>query len=295
LTLRFVLSVFEQTEISMPESVRSFCLALLQSPTLEEKLRAPVREDGSRLLDDAPGPPVYVDSPARCDAILLQKGSDRLPKLRELSDPHARAICLERFAHHELCAVELFAWALLAFPETPPAFRRGLLQALGEEQLHLRLYLERLTALNHVFGSQPLSDYLWQHPARILASPNPPAAFLCAMGLTFEQANLDYSLLYRDAFRQAGDEPSAQVLQKVHDDEIRHVKLAAHWLRVLAPHPADDVGRYMTHTPFPLSPVRAKARRFDVAARRRAGLSEELIRFVRDARPSHQPREAGKR
>lgn len=277
----------------MSETVRSFCLSILESPALEAKLQAPVGANGARLPDDDPGPAVFIAAPARSASIWLQKGSDRLPKLRELVHPHARAVCLERFAHHELCAVELFAWALLAFPESPAAFRRGLLQALQEEQLHLRLYLERLSALNHVFGSQPLSDYLWQHPARILVSPNPPAAFLCAMGLTFEQANLDYSLLYRDAFRQAGDEESARVLQRVHDDEIRHVKLAAHWLRVLAPNHENDVERYVDHTPFPLSPVRAKARRFDVAARRRAGLSEELIRFVQNARPTHQPSEAG--
>lgn len=272
-------------------SVRSFCLAILENPDLEAKLVSPQHADGSRLSDEDPGAPIFIESPARSPDIALRKGSDRLPKLRELVVPQARAICLERFAHHELCAVELFAWALLAFPDTPTAFRRGLLQALQEEQLHLRLYLERLQALGHAFGSQPLSDYLWQHPARILESPNPPAAFLCAMGLTFEQANLDYSLLYRDAFRNAGDEESARVLQRVHDDEIRHVKLAAHWLRVLAPDHGDDVERYREHTPFPLSPVRAKARRFDIAARRRAGLSEEMIRFVQQARPTHQPQD----
>lgn len=274
-------------------SVREFCLSILENPALEAKLVSPQQADGSRLVDDQPGPPLYIETPARTADIRLQKGSDRLPKLRELVAPQARATCLERFAHHELCAVELFAWALLAFPDTPAAFRRGLLQALQEEQLHLRLYLGRLSALGHSFGSQPLSDYLWQHPARIRVSPNPPAAFLCAMGLTFEQANLDYSLLYRDAFRDAGDEESAQVLQRVHDDEVRHVKLAAHWLRILAPEHDGDVERYQTHTPFPLSPVRAKARRFDVAARRRAGLSEEMIRYVQQARPTHQPQKSG--
>jgi len=33
-------------------------------------------------------------------------------------------------ANHELQAIELFAWAVLAFPDTPIAFRRGLIAIL---------------------------------------------------------------------------------------------------------------------------------------------------------------------
>ncbi len=50
------------------------------------------------------------------------------------------------------------------------------------------------------------------------------------MGLTLEQANLDFTLTYRDGFAEAGDLESAAVCQTVHDDEIAHVALAARWL-----------------------------------------------------------------
>ena len=96
-----------------------------------------------------------------------------------------------------------------------------------------------------------------------------PQAFLCAMGLTLEQANLDFSLVYRDAFRAAGDEESARACERVHEDEIRHVALASRWLRALSPE-EEEVDRYLAAVPFPLSAARAKARRFDAAARRRA-------------------------
>ena len=104
------------------------------------------------------------------------------------------------------------------------------------------------------------------------------------MGLTLEQANLDFTLTYRDGFREAGDDASARVCQAVHDDEVGHVRLAAEWLARFAPPDASQSEWYAEAVPFPLSASRAKGRRFDVAARRRAGLSEGLIETVRTAR-----------
>jgi uncharacterized ferritin-like protein (DUF455 family) len=266
----------------MPATVREFCLHLLQSGDLASKLAPPRTPDGGKLDDSEPGPAVFVEAPAREPALALHKGAGRLPKLSELADPAARVSTLARFAHHELMAVELFAWALLRWPELPASLRRGFLQALAEEQTHLGLYLDRLAAHGARLGDEPLSDYFWQHVPAIDAGG--PQAFLAAMGLTLEQANLDFTLLYRDAFRTAGDEETARVLQRVHDDEIGHVRLAAVWMRRLAG-TSDEVSAYAEAVPFPLSAARAKARRFDVKARRRAGLSEAFIEWVRAAKP----------
>jgi uncharacterized ferritin-like protein (DUF455 family) len=103
------------------------------------------------------------------------------------------------------------------------------------------------------------------------------------MGLTLEQANLDFTLMYRDAFRAAGDDATADVIQRVHDDEIGHVKLATTWLKRLTN--SDDVDAYNANAPFPFSLARAKGRRFDVAARKKAALSDEMIDAVRAAKP----------
>ncbi len=266
----------------MSLTVREFCLHVLQSGDLASKMAPPRAPDGSRLDDSAPGPALLVEAPAREPRLALHKGAGRLPKLSELGDPAARVTTLARFAHHELMAVELFAWALLRWPDLPAPLRRGLLQALAEEQTHLQLYLDRLAAHGAQLGDDPLSDYFWQHVPAMDAGG--PRAFLAAMGLTLEQANLDFTLLYRDAFRTAGDEETARVLQRVHDDEIGHVALAAVWMRKLAG-TEDEVAAYAESIPFPLSAARAKARRFDVKARRKAGLSEPFIEWVRAARP----------
>ena len=117
----------------------------------------------------------------------------------------------------------------------------------------------------------------------IARSPHGPRAFLCAMGLTLEQANLDFAAAYRDAFRASGDERSAQVCDAVQHDEVRHVALAARWLRKLAPG-RSDLEAYTEAVPFPFAATRAKGRRFDAEARQRAGLSPEFIEAVRTAR-----------
>jgi uncharacterized ferritin-like protein (DUF455 family) len=192
--------------------------------------------------------------------------------------------------------VELFAWALLRWPKLPRSLRRGLLSALVDEQRHCRLYLARLEALGGHFDSDDHSDYFWQLVPAIAASPAGPRAFLAAVGLTLEQANLDFTLSYRDAFAEAGDHESARVCQIVHDEEIAHVALAARWMKRLAELDSSgssdsketDLDRYLAAVPFPLGPARAKGRHFEVAPRRRAGLSDALIEHVRHARSSQE-------
>jgi uncharacterized ferritin-like protein (DUF455 family) len=268
--------------------VRGFCLRLLTRGDLATKLAPPENADGSELSDAEPGPALAIDRPVRAAGLELVTGSAPLPRPGELGLPAARARCLARFAHHELMAAELFAWALLRWPELPSALRRGWLAALRDEQKHCALYLERLHALGSRLEAHDLSDYFWKHAPAIAASPHGPRAFLSAMGLTLEQANLDFSLLYRDAFREAGDEASARACQIVHDDELRHVALAAHWLERLSEPGRSETERYSESVPFPLSAARAKGRRFDVAARRRAGLGDEFIDHVRAARSTQE-------
>jgi uncharacterized ferritin-like protein (DUF455 family) len=276
---------------SPANSVHEFCRRVLRSGNIEDKLAAPLGEGGLPLADP-PEPALALDRPVRDSGLALHEGAERLPSPGALHDPAARAECLARFANHELMAVELFAWALLRWPALPAALRRSWLGVLSEEQEHCRLYLARLSAHGSRIEDHSLSGYFWRQAPAIAASPHGPKAFLCAMGLTLEQANLDFSLTYRDAFRDVGDEESARVCQRVHDDEVQHVRLAAIWLERLsakdasgAP-PTRDIDLYLEAVPFPMSPARAKGRRFDVPARRRAGLSEAFIEQVRSARSS---------
>ena len=270
-------------------TVSEFAHHILQSGSLQEKLRKPIQADGKPLEFDV-GPPIFVDLPTRDDVLLMREGNERLPKLKVLRDVHARALCLERFCGHELQAIELFAWALLAFPLAPTPLRRGFLAALVEEQTHLGLYRERLFAHDSDLGQHALSNYFWKLMPAVRAHAQPEHAFLATVGLTLEQANLDFSLLYRDAFAEVDDKESAAVMNQVHLDEVGHVRLAAVWLPKLTEQPLLEA--YQKSIPFPLSAARAKARRFDVASRKKSGLDDAFIEFVRRARPYEKPEQA---
>jgi uncharacterized ferritin-like protein (DUF455 family) len=280
-------------------TVADACRRLLLSGSLDDKRRFPSDVDfGGDLGADGAAAgsddDVFdVNEPARDPRLAMHDGSERLPALQALTSATARVQCLSRFAHHELMATELFAWALLRFPRAPAGLRRGWVAALREEQAHLDLYLDRLAAHGAVLGDEPLSGYFWKLLPGVRAAPDPLAAFLCMQGLTLEQANLDFTMLYRDAFARAGDVDSAAVLQRVHTDEIAHVRLAKVWLvrgdadADVATNVADDadVVAYNANVPFPLSAARAKGRRFEAGARRRAGLSDAFIRHVQEAKP----------
>ncbi len=261
-------------------TVRGFCLGVLQRGELEAKLAPPA----GGLRDDEPGRPLRIPRPAREPGLAMGSGAGALPRPGQLAQRENRIRCLARFAHHELMAAELFAWALLRWPELPAALRRGFLRVLREEQLHCRLYALRLAELGSDLREHDHSDYFWKHEPALDASPHGVRAFLCAMGLTFEQANLDFGLLYRDGFRDAGDEESARICERVHADEVRHVRLAATWLRRLAPPGTGEIEAYEAAVPFPLGAARAKGRRFEAGARRRAGLGEAFVEHVRRAR-----------
>src|SRR5262249_6149874 len=158
---------------------------------------------------------------------------------------------LHALANHELQAIELFAWALLAFPGAPNPFRRGLVAILADEQRHFGLYAERLAALGVEFGDHPVTGHFWNK----LDHMTSPLAFACAMGLTFEAATLDFAGAYAAAARACGDDATARALDQVHADEIRHVHFGWTWLRRLAPD-MDPWPAYLANVRPPLGPAR---------------------------------------
>jgi len=268
-------------------NARAYALHIVTSETLDGKL-VPPPELGDAAFEDA-GAPLRLAAPGRPAHLQIVPGRQaRVPPIAGMRDPAQRARILHALANHELQAIELFAWAVLAFPDTPIAFRRGLVAILAEEQRHLGLYLDRLAAHRVTFGDHPVTGHFWNKLDHLTG----PCELVCAMNLTFENANLDFAGDYAIAARAAGDEATASALDQVHADEIRHVHFGWIWLRRLVPD-RDAWSAYLAHVRPPLGPARARGARFDREARRRAGFDEAFIAALEASaptRPSGQPR-----
>ena len=189
------------------------------------------------------------------------------------ANPAERGRLLHFFANHELLATELMALVLLKFPDAPPAFRRGVLQTLKDEQEHTRLYLERIQACGIRFGELPVSGYFW----RTVAPMGHPIDYVSSLCLTFEQANLDFAKHFARNFAEVGDAETSRLLDKIYRDEIGHVAYGLKWFRRWKNPNESDWDAFCRTLKFPLSPQRAKGFTLNVEGRRAAGFDARFI------------------
>ncbi|MCH2209636.1 MAG: ferritin-like domain-containing protein, partial [Lentisphaerales bacterium] len=118
-----------------------------------------------------------------------------------------------------------------------------------------------------------MNKFFWD----ALAQSDTLQKFIAGMSLTFEQANLDFSLYYKDAFETIGDSSTAEVLQIVYDDEITHVCHGLSWFRRWKKKGVSDWEEYAKILEIPLSPSRGKGPLFDLEGRHQAGFDDEFI------------------
>ena len=251
--------------------IRQHALRVVTTDSLDEKLTPPAAE----LTDACPGPALRLTAPGRPPGLAIVPANEaQVPSLPGLADPAQRPRILHALANHELQAAELFAWALLAFPEAPAEFRRGLVKILGEEQRHTRMYAARLAAGGAALGDYPVSGYFWNKSGEITS----PLRFVCAMSLTFENANLDHTVESADAARRAGDAKTAAVIERVHRDEIEHVRFGWTWLRRLKAARETEWDAFRASLTWPQRPAKARGKRFHRGGREAAGLDADFIR-----------------
>ena len=248
--------------------IRDFARTVLLTEDLDVKLTPPPGE----LTDADPGPPFRAEEPGRPPNLRFRTRV-AVPSLEGMHDPAQRRRILHALANHELQAAELFAWALLAFPEAPAEFRRGLVRILLDEQRHTRMYLARVEDAGARFGDYAVNGSFWGKVGTITT----PLRFLCAMSLTFENANLDHTEEYAEAARRAGDLKTAAVIDRVHLDEIEHVRFGWTWLQVFKQEDQSAWDAFQANLTWPLRPAKARGRTFHREGREAAGLDSEFI------------------
>ncbi len=269
-----------------PMNVTEFAERIVFGTTLEDKLVAP-----GRLTHDGEGqhrPDVRsLVTPGRPAGLqmrhdLISTGSP--PSDGQLESERARGQLLHFLANHELLATELMALVLLKFPDAPHAFRQGILVTLQEEQEHTRMYIKRMRECGVEFGAYPLGGRFW----RIVEPMQSPMDFVSRLSLTFEQANLDYSLHFAEVFGRLGDSETAGLLRKIYEDEIGHVRHGLHWFRQWKNPEQSDWEAYQDALEYPMSPQRGRGPRaaFNREGRVLAGLTDDFIDSIEVFRQS---------
>lgn len=223
--------------------------------------------------------PLRLSKPGRPPELQVTWDKVKTPKGGALRDPKKRAALLHTFLHHELQAAELMCWAVLAFPDTPAAFKRGLIGVCQDEIRHMRMYKAHIEHLGCQVGEFPVRDWFW---ARVPAAQT-PSAFVSVMGLGFEAGNLDHTKRFAEQFRAMGDERGARLQEVVAEEEISHVAFGAHWFR----HFEGELtfSHWCETLPSPLSPMVMRGLPIDREARARAGFDDPFL----DALSAWQP------
>lgn len=251
--------------------IREFAERCLLATDLDLKLAPP----DETPTDQFPGEPHRAELPGR--PAHLQFGERRtapaMPSAQGLKDPAKRGIAHHIMANHELQALEVMAWTLLAFPEAPAEFRSGMVAVMRDEQRHTRMHVERAARLGVRFGDYPVNCYIWK---KAMAFGN-VLDYLAGLPLVFEGRNLDHSLELETAFLAAGDERSAALMRRIHEDEIEHVRFGIEWFRRLKPDSLSDWDAFEQHLHWPLRPGKARGEVFQRDARLQAGLSPDFV------------------
>jgi len=225
---------------------------------------------------------VRIAAPCRDGLTMLAK-AEKSPRPGALREGRARARLVHTFLHHEVQAAELMAWAILAWPEAPLAFRRGLGAIARDELRHMVMYADYLSDLGVTFGEQPVRDWFWERVPRVES----PAGFCAVMGMGLEAANLDHTARFAQRLRDVGDTAGARLQEVVAEEELPHVRFGIHWFRRW--HPEGDYSTWASLLPRPLSPLLMRGDPLDRVARTRAGFSEDFTEALAGAQVQPLP------
>ncbi len=215
------------------------------------------------------------DVPARPDVpLLLHPGA--MPK-RGRGSAQGRLALIHALAHIEFVAIDLALDAAGRFgAEMGREFVDDWLGVAADEAMHFALLARRLRTLGSFYGAMPAHDGLWE-AARDTA--HDVAARLAIVPMVLEARGLDVTPNAIAKFANAGDERTARVLQRILDDEIRHVRFGTmHFVAVCEKReesPPKAWKRLVTrHFHGAVKPP------FNDSARHQAGLSREFMAGV---------------
>lgn len=216
------------------------------------------------------------DTPARpAEPVLLPPNA--MPKRGRGGSERGRIALLHALCHIEFVAIDLALDAAGRFGAARgPAFVSDWLAVAADEAMHFALLARRLATLGSRYGALPAHDGLWD-AARETA--HDVAARLAVVPMVLEARGLDVTPVTIARFVEAGDMRSARILERIFNDEVRHVGYGTRHFQAVAHERGEsppDLWRELVRRHFrgAIKPP------FNDSARQRAGLSHDFMTGV---------------
>lgn len=160
------------------------------------------------------------DQPAWPDAPELLP-PNRMPKRGKGGSERARIALWHSLAHIEFVAIDLALDMAGRFgAQMGKDFVTDFLAVAADEAMHFALLARKLQSLGSHYGALPAHGGLWEAAH---ATRHDVAARLAVVPMVLEARGLDVTPATLERVRAAGDEHGARILERILDDEIRHV------------------------------------------------------------------------
>ncbi|GGE02733.1 rhamnosyltransferase [Tsuneonella deserti] len=150
---------------------------------------------------------------------------NRMPKRGKGGSERTRRALWHSLAHIEFVAIDLALDMAGRFGrEMGEEFMSDFLAIAGEEAMHFALIDRHLAKMGSGYGELPAHDGLWQAAEE---TAHDVAARLAIVPMVLEARGLDVTPATLARVRAQGDEAGVRILERILDDEIRHVAAGA--------------------------------------------------------------------
>jgi uncharacterized ferritin-like protein (DUF455 family) len=148
---------------------------------------------------------------------------NRMPKRGKGGSERGRIALWHALAHIEFVAIDLALDMAGRFGETQGReFVSDFLQVAADEAMHFALLARKLEQMGSHYGALPAHGGLWQAAEE---TRHDVAARLAIVPMVLEARGLDVTPSTLNRVRSHGDKHGAAILQRILDDEIRHVAI----------------------------------------------------------------------
>ncbi|WEK45349.1 MAG: ferritin-like domain-containing protein [Candidatus Andeanibacterium colombiense] len=148
---------------------------------------------------------------------------NRMPKRGRGESDRTRIALWHALAHIEFVAIDLALDMAGRFGgECGEQFVSDFLSVAADEAMHFALLQRKLASMGSFYGALPAHGGLWESADR---TRHDAAARLAVVPMVLEARGLDVTPAMLQRVRSQGDAQGARILERILDDEIRHVAI----------------------------------------------------------------------